>query len=331
MEDKKRLIIIDSNALLHRAFHALPPLMTKNGQETGAVYGYLLTLFKAIKDLKVDYNRQGERREKEHFLSPNERTDYMLYVVACFDTKAKTFRHQEYKEYKAHRIATPDGIISQIPVAKEVLEAFKIPVFAKDGFEADDLIATIATTAAKNDNLAVFILSGDLDNLQLVSDKIKVYTLGKGIKDTIIYDKNKVVERFGVAPEQMNDFKALTGDPSDNVPGVSGIGKKTAAEIIQKYGSIKNLYDELSTDTAALKPKVKESLRANKESAFLSLRLVETRKDVPLDFSAQGGPASGWNLEDCIFGKFNLNEVEKKLVDLGFISLIDRLPSLKVT
>ena len=211
--ETKRLIIIDSNALLHRAFHALPPLTNKKGELTGAVYGYLLTLFKAIKDLKADY------------------------VVACFDTKAKTFRHQEYKEYKAHRIATPDGIISQIPMAKEILEAFKIPVFAKDGFEADDLIATIATRAAEKDNLEIFILSGDLDNLQLVSDKIKVYTLGKGIKDTVIYDKNKVVERFGVTPEQMNDFKALTGDPSDNVPGVPGIGKKTAERIVVELKS----------------------------------------------------------------------------------------------
>ena len=293
--DIKRLIIVDSNALLHRAFHALPPLTNKKGQPTGAVYGYLLTLFRAIKDLKTDY------------------------VVACFDTKAKTFRHEEYEEYKAHRAATPDGIIFQIPMAKEILEAFKIPVFAKDGFEADDLIATIAVSAAKNDNLEVFILSGDLDNLQLVSDKIKVYTLGKGIRDTIIYDRSKVIERFGVTPEQMNDFKALTGDPSDNIPGVPGIGKKTAAEIIQKYGSIKNLYEELSTDTAVLKPKVKEALKTNKKSAFLSRHLVETKKDVDIDF----------NLESCSFGKFNFNEVEKKLIGMEFNSLIDRLPSLK--
>jgi len=295
MEDKKKLIIIDSNALLHRAFHALPPLTNKKGEPTGAVYGYLLILFKAIRDLKANY------------------------IVACFDTKAKTFRHQDYKDYKAHRVATPDGIVTQIPVAKEVLGSFQIPVFFKDGFEADDLIATIAVRAAKQENLEVYILSGDLDNLQLVSDKIKVYTLGKGIKDTVIYDRDKVIERFGVTPEQMNDFKALTGDPSDNVPGVPGIGKKTAAEIIQKYGSIKNLYEELSTDTAVLKQKVKEALKSNKESAFLSQHLVETKKDVDIDFV----------LENCNFGKFNSAEVEKKLIDLEFNSLVDRLASLK--
>ena len=292
---EKRLIIIDSNALLHRAFHALPPLMTKSGQETGAVYGYLLTLFKAIKDLNPSY------------------------IVATFDTKAPTFRHEKFQEYKAQRPLTPSGIVSQIPIAKEVLQAFKIPVFAKEGFEADDLIATICTIVQKaQKDLDIYIATGDLDNLQLVNEKVKVYTLGKGIKDTVIYDINKVRERFGVEPEQMNEFKALTGDQSDNIPGVKGIGKKTAAEIIQRYGSIKNLYEELSTDTAVLKPKVKEALKQNKESALMSRELVEMKKDVDIEF----------NIEDCKFGNFDSREVENKLRDLEFNSLVDRLLSL---
>jgi len=290
---EKRLIIIDSNALLHRAFHALPPFKTKTGQETGAVYGFLTILFKAIKELQANY------------------------IVATFDTKAKTFRHEKFENYKAQRPVTPTGIVSQIPVAKEVLEAFKIPVFVKEGVEADDLIATICTIAPKQEkDLEIFILTGDLDNLQLVNDKVKVYTSGKGIKDTVIYDIDKVRERFGVEPEQMNDFKALTGDPSDNIPGVEGIGKKTATEIIQKYGSIKNLYDELSTDTAVLKPKVKEALKQNKNSAFLSRELVEMKKDCDIDFK----------IDDCKFGNFNKDEVEKKLYQLEFNSLINRLP-----
>ena len=291
MEGMKRLIIIDSNALLHRAFHALPPLTTKSGQETGAVYGYLLTLFRSIKDLNPSH------------------------IVACFDTKAKTFRHEKFKDYKAQRPATPAGIISQIPIAKEVLTAFGIPVFAKEGVEADDLIATICKLCEEKKDLEIYILTGDLDNLQLVNEKVKVYTLGKGIKDTIIYDKMKVRERFGVEPEQMVDFKALTGDVSDNVPGVVGIGKKTAAEIIQKYGNIKNLYLELSTDTAVLKPKVKEALKQNKKSALMSRELVEMKKDVVLDFK----------IEDCKFGNFDKKQVEKKLYELEFNSLINRL------
>ena len=294
MEEKK-LIIVDSNSLLHRAFHALPPLSTKSGVQTGAVYGFLLTLFKAINDLKANY------------------------VVACFDTKAKTFRHERFQEYKAQRPQTPDGIVSQIPIAKEVLGAFKIPVFAMEGFEADDLIATICKLAIEQEkNLEIYIVSGDLDNLQLVNKNIKVYTLGKGIMDSVIYDRNRVRERFGVEPEQMVDFKALTGDPSDNIPGVEGIGKKTAAEIIQRYGSIKNLYDELSTDTAVLKSKIKETLKKSKETAFMSLELVQTKKDVDIDFKVQ----------DCKFGNFALAEVEKKLKDLEFNTLITRLLSL---
>lgn len=290
---EKRLIIVDSNALLHRSFHALPPLTNKSGQETGAVYGFLLTLFKAINDIKANY------------------------IVACFDTKMPTFRHEMFKDYKTQRPVTPPGIVSQIPIAKEVLEAFKIPVFAKDGVEADDLIATICNLVGKE--VEIFIISGDLDNTQLVSENIKVYTLGKGIKDTVIYDINKVRERFGVEPSQMVDFKALTGDPSDNIPGVEGIGKKTAAEIIQKYSSIKNLYEELSTDTAVLKPKVKEMLKQNKESALMSRELSQMKKDVDIDFK----------IEDCEFGDFDQNQVEQIFKKLDFNSLINRIQSLK--
>ncbi|MEK7664404.1 MAG: 5'-3' exonuclease H3TH domain-containing protein [Patescibacteria group bacterium] len=291
---EKRLIIIDAFSLLYRAFHALPPLTNKKGQPTGAVYGFLLTLFKAIKDLKANY------------------------VIACFDTEKPTFRHEKFKEYKIHRPETPEGIVSQIPIMKRVLKTFGIPVFEKDGFEADDIIATIAEKT--REGVQTYILSGDLDNLQLVDENTKVYTLGKGIKDSVVYDEAKVVERFGVKPSQMNDFKALVGDVSDNIPGVPGIGKKTAAELIQKFGSIKNLYDELSTDTAVLKPKVKEALKQNKENAFLSLHLVETKKDVDFVF----------DLESCEFGNFDQKKVKDIFTELGFNSLIDRLPSIIV-
>lgn len=290
MENK--LIVIDSNSLLHRAFHALPPFTSPKGQPTGAVYGFLLTLFKAIKDLEANY------------------------VVACFDTKKPTFRHEQFKEYKIHRPPTPEGIVSQFSLMKDVLKSFNIPVFEKDGYEADDLVATIAELAKKN--AKVYILSGDLDNLQLVDDNVKLYTLGKGIKDSILYDQERVVERFGVNPVQMNDFKALTGDVSDNIPGVPGIGKKTAAELIQKYGSIKNLYEELSTDTAVLKPKVKDALKQNKDSALLSLQLVQTKRDVDIDF----------NLEDCKMKDFDQEKVKEMFLDLGFNSLIDKIPTI---
>ena len=288
----KRLIIIDSNALLHRSFHALPPLTTNSGQETGAVYGFLLTFFKAIKDLNANY------------------------VVATFDTKAKTFRHERFKEYKAQRMVTPEGIISQIPITKEVLETFNVPVFAQEGVEADDLIATICAMAPKQEkNLEIFIVSGDMDNLQLVTDRVKLYTLRKGIKDIVIYDPDKVKERLGVTPEQVVDFKALVGDASDNIPGAKGIGQKTAAEIIQRYGTVKNLYDELATDTAVLKPKVKEALKESKEAVLMARELVQTKKDVNIDFK----------LEDCKFGGYDIKKVEEIFKKLQFNSLIQRL------
>ncbi len=292
MENNKRLLIIDGHSLLYRAFHALPPLSNKNGQLTNAVYGFLLILFKAIKDVQANY------------------------IVACFDTKKPTFRHEKFEEYKAGRAVMPDGIISQMPIMKDVLKALNVPIFEKEGFEADDLVATIATK--NQDQADIFILSGDLDNLQLVNEKIKLYTMGKGIKESVIYDAARVVERFGVTPKQMNDFKALTGDNSDNVPGVPGIGKTTAADLIQRFGSIKNLYDELATDTAVLKPKVKEALKANKEKAFLSRELVDTDKNVDINF----------NLEDCKFGTFDSQKVATIFSELNFTTLMDRLNSL---
>ncbi|OGZ74858.1 MAG: hypothetical protein A3A12_03330 [Candidatus Staskawiczbacteria bacterium RIFCSPLOWO2_01_FULL_43_17b] len=290
--DQKKLLIIDGHSLLYRAFHALPPLSNKNGQLTNAVYGFLLILFKAIKDVQANY------------------------VVACFDTKKPTFRHQQFEEYKAHRAPMPEGISSQIPIMKDVLRALNVPMFEKEGFEADDLVATIATK--NQEKVDVVILSGDLDNLQLVNDHIKLYTMGKGIKESVLYDAARVVERFGVRPDQMNEFKALTGDNSDNIPGVPGIGKTTAADLIQRFGSIKNLYEELATDTAVLKPKIKEALKTNKEKAFLSLQLVDTDKNVEMDF----------NLDACAFGSFDRAKVQQVFAQLNFTTLMSRLNSL---
>ncbi len=297
MEEKKRLIIIDSNALLHRSFHALPPLETKKGEQTGAVYGFLLTLFKAIKDLKPDY------------------------LVACFDTPAPTFRHRIFKDYKAKRPKTPEELSQQIPKIKEILKSFDIPILEKEGFEADDLIATVSEKASKEKidfSLETYIVSGDLDTLQFVDDNTKVYTLGRGIKETIIYDKEKVFSRFGVSPEQIIDFKALAGDASDNIPGVPGIGQKTSSELLKDFGSLKSLYQKIEKGKPNIKPRIKEILLRNKEQAFLSQILAEAKKDVPMDF----------DIRKCEFGKFDQKEVEKVLNSFEFYSLITRLSSL---
>ncbi|HOK35202.1 MAG TPA: 5'-3' exonuclease H3TH domain-containing protein [Candidatus Pacearchaeota archaeon] len=294
-----KLLIIDSNALLHRSFHALPPLTNKKGEETGAVYGFLLTLFKAINDLQPDF------------------------IVATFDFPAPTFRHKKFKEYKAKRVKAPEEFYQQIPKTKEILKAFSIPLFEKEGFEADDLIATIVKKSQeKNPQLEIYILTGDLDTLQLVSEKTKVYTLGRGVKETVIYDEKKIKGRFNLESRQMVDFKALSGDPSDNIPGAKGIGKKTAIDLLKKYDNLENLYQKIEENNAKdLKSRIKDILLKNKEQVFFSQILAKTRDDAPIDF----------NLEESKFGNFNRRKIEEVLKDFEFFSLLNRIPTLEAS
>lgn len=293
------LLIIDSNALLHRSFHALPPLTNSHGEPTGAVYGFLLTFLKAINDLNPDF------------------------IVATFDTPSPTFRHKKFKAYKAQRPKTPDDLIQQIAKTKEILTAFSVPVFEKEGFEADDLIATIVKKTQQeqiDQKLKVYILTGDLDTLQLVNDQVKVYTLGRGVRDTIIYDKEKIKERFGLEPRQMVDFKALAGDPSDNIPGADGIGQKTAIGLLKKYDNIENLYQKIEENRADdLKPRIKNILLKNKEQVFFSQVLAKTRDDAPIDF----------DLKKCEFGNFDKEKAEEILKKFEFYSLLKRIPEIK--
>ena len=222
MEEKKeRIVFIDSNALLHRAYHALPPLSKRDGTVTNAVYGYIATLLSVIDKLKPDY------------------------IAATFDLKGPTFRHKKFKNYKAKRLKAPDEFYQQIPLTKELLRAFDIPIFEEKGFEADDVIGTLVKNPAFNGNLEKIIVTGDLDTLQLIDDNTKVFTLRRGINDTIIYDVRAVRERYGLNPNQMIDYKALRGDQSDNIPGVKGIGEKTAVELLVKYKTLKGVYDNL--------------------------------------------------------------------------------------
>lgn len=298
---KERLIIFDSNSILHRAYHALPRLTTKKGEMVNAVYGFLLVFFKTVKEFQPDY------------------------IYACFDFPAKTFRHKEFKEYKATRPPTPKDLVFQIPKIKEILKSFNVPIFEKEGFEADDLIGTIVwqiTKIPKGKDLEIIIISGDLDTLQLVDWRTKVYSLKKGVKDIVLYDENLVKARYqGLAPFQLIDFKALKGDPSDNIPGVTGVGEKTAMELILKFGSLENLYKELeehSENARSLKPKLKETLLKFKEQAFFSKKLVQIKKNAPIDL----------DLEKCQWGKFDKEKVAQILKELEFESLIARLSSI---
>ena len=300
--EKKCLIIIDANSVIHRAYHALPPLTTTKGELVNAVYGFLLVFLKAIKEFQPDH------------------------IAACFDFPAPTFRSKIFKEYKAKRPPAPEELYRQIPKVKEILKAFNVPIFEKEGFEADDLIGTISKLAPKKQifpGVEIIILSGDLDTLQLVGLNTRVYLLKKGVKDTVLYNQDLVKEKYqGLTAEKIVDFKALRGDPSDNIPGAPGVGEKTAIELIKNFGTVENLYQELeqkSEKTKELKPKLKEILLQSKEQVFFSKELSKIKKDVPIDFQLR---KKSWR-------EYNKGEVVQMLEDLEFYSLIGRLPEAK--
>lgn len=298
---QKRLVIIDANALIHRAFHALPELTAPDGKLVNAVYGFLLVFLRALKDLQPDY------------------------LVAAFDMPGPTFRDKLYKEYKAKRPKAPDELYEQIPVVKDFLKQFQVPVFGKPGFEADDLIGTIAKLAQKQQispEIETIVLTGDLDALRLVDKNTKVFSLRKGLKDTVLYDRAKVAERFnGLKPEQLTDFKALRGDPSDNIPGVTGIGEKTAIKLLNKFGTLDKIYSllEKGKDLEGIQKSVQQKLKDYKDQALISKKLAEIKLNVPLDF----------HLEDCKKRKIDKEKIVKTFKDYGFYSLINRLPESK--
>jgi len=287
-KNPKKLVLIDGNAIIHRAYHALPPLTTKKGELVNAVYGFTSVLLKVISEIKPDY------------------------ILATFDLKEPTFRHIEYKEYKATRVKAPDELYAQFDRVKEVVRAFNIPIFEMAGFEADDVIGTMAHQAEKIEGVENVIVTGDLDTLQLINDKTKVYALRRGMSDTTIYDDAAVQERYGLKPDQMIDYKGLRGDPSDNIPGVKGIGEKTAIELLQKYGTIENVYQKLSEIKGALHDK----LGRDKAQALLSKRLAIIQKNVPVKL----------DLSQAVTREFDRQKIVSLFQELNFFSLIKRLP-----
>jgi len=300
----KKFIIIDANSLIHRSFHALPPLTNKTGQLVNAVYGFTVILLKMLKELKPDY------------------------LACCFDVSRDTFRKQEYEDYKAHRAEQPSELYQQFPIIKQLLAAFKIPIFEKHGFEADDLIGTLSHLSLKDKSegkkIKNIIVSGDLDALQLVNEHNEVYTLKKGISETTIYDEKAVKERYGFGPEKMVDYKALRGDASDNIPGVKGIGEKTAMELIKNLESLDKVYetlDKYKNDEEKLKKfgltkSIREKLLTQKKQAYQSQKLARIVCDIPIEF----------NLTKCRVQTFNTAEVVDLFQQLNFISLISKIP-----
>jgi len=288
----EKLILIDGNALIHRAYHAIPPFKTKKGKLVNAVYGFISILFRAIQELKPGY------------------------LAVTFDLSGPTFRNLEYEEYKAKRIKQPQEFYDQIPLIKEFVKALEIPIYEKKGFEADDIIGTIIEKT-KDKKIKKIIITSDLDVLQLVNRETEIHTLKKGINDTAVYNLLTIKERYGLTPDQIISFRGLKGDPSDNIPGVPGIGEKTALQLIKEFNSLENLYKELSNSN--LKQKLQSRLLEYKEQAFFSKYLSTIKKDVPINFK----------LTECKWGKFNRKKTNKLLETLGFKSLIKRLDVIK--
>ena len=248
-----KLVLIDGNAILHRAYHAMPPLTTKKGEPIGAVHGFVSMLLRIIQDLKP------------------------THLVVAFDRKEPTFRHKEYEPYQAHRPEMDKDLTPQFDKAKDVIKAFGIPIYDKAGFEADDVIGTLAKQAEKKLE-EIVIVTGDKDILQLVSDKTKVYLPIRGLSEAKLMGEEEVVEKIGVKPSQIDDYKALVGDPSDNYPGVPGIGPKTATKLLSEYETVKDVYKNLKNIPAPIAKKLEEG----EESAKVCQRLAEIVINVPV-------------------------------------------------
>lgn len=294
----KKLVLLDAHAILHRAYHALPDFVSAKGEPTGGLYGVTTMLIKIIDELQPDF------------------------VVACYDLPGPTFRNDAYKDYKAGRKKADDELISQMKRSRDIFKAFDIPIYDKPGFEADDMLGTIVEKLKKDPNTEIVIASGDMDTLQLVdSKKVQVYTLKKGIKDTIIYDEKGVNERFGFGPELLPDYKGLRGDPSDNIIGIAGIGEKTATTLITTFGTIENMYKELEKSDAkfqkaGISERIINLLKEGKEEAEFSKMLATIRRDAPIDFVLP----KEW--------KIDVSKVSDLFNELDFRTLLNRLKSV---
>ena len=297
---RKVLVLLDMHAILHRAFHALPSFSSPKGEPTGALYGFVAFLLKVFRELK-----------------PN-------YIAAAYDLPGPTFRHAAYEKYKGQRPELASDLAGQITRSYDILKVFGIPFFEHTKFEADDIIGTLVEKTKGEKDLEVIVASGDLDTLQLAEGtRVKVFTLRKGINDTIVYDEKGVKERYGFGPKLLADYKGLRGDPSDNIPGVPGIGEKGASELILKFGNLEKIFKAIKKDKAeVLKGGVKERtvklLEEHEEEALFSRELGLIRRDVPIEYDLK---KMEWP------DGYDKEKVGALFKDLGFLSLLARLPS----
>ncbi len=298
---KKRIVLLDTHAIIHRAYHALPDFTTSSGVPTGALYGLASMILSIVKDLKPDH------------------------IIACYDLPGGTFRSEMTANYKANRKKADDALVDQIIKSREIMEALSIPFYEQKGFEADDLLGTIAEKLKVSKDNEIIIASGDMDTMQLIDkSQVKVFTLKRGLSDTIVYDEKAVMERFGFTPKLLPDYKGLRGDPSDNIVGIAGIGEKTATTLITTFGTIENLYKKLKKSDAefrevGISPRVIELLRNGEEEALFSKALATINRDVPMDFSL---PERLWR------ETVSLNNVEKIFQKFEFRSLVTRFKNI---
>ncbi len=298
---KQRLILLDAHAIIHRAYHALPDFSNSSGEPTGALYGIATMLMKIVTDFKPDY------------------------VVACYDLPQKTFRHEAYQNYKAGRAKADENLVKQIISSRRIFDTLNIPIYDAPGFEADDILGTIVEETKKDKNLEIIIASGDMDTLQLVDGKrVQVFTLKKGINDTVIYDEDAVKARFGFVPNLLPDYKGLRGDQSDNIIGIVGIGEKTASDLISNFGTIESLYKKLKKDESAflaagIKARMIELLKNGEEEALFSKTLATIRRDAPIKWQKP---------EKTFLENIDIDTVEEMFREFEFRSLINRVRSV---
>ncbi len=284
-----KLVLIDGHALAYRGYYALPQsLTTSHGELTNAVFGFTSMLLNVLRDEKPDY------------------------IAVAFDV-GKTFRHEEYKEYKAHRIEMPDELRTQMARIQEIVRALGIPIIEAEGYEADDVLGALAQKAEK-EGLETLIVTGDTDTFQLIDDHTRVLTSRRSFSDTVVYDQEGIEKRYGLQPQQLIDYKALVGDKSDNIPGVRGIGKKTATKLLQRYGSVEEIYAHLDEVESS---RFRNALEQGRESAFLSKFLVTIVTDLSVEL----------DLEACRTTEFDRDRVKELFRELEFRTLLNRLPS----
>lgn len=263
---RKRLVLLDAHAIIHRAYHALPNFISSKGEPTGGLYGLSTMLIKLLDDMKPDY------------------------IAACFDLPGPTHRHEVFEEYKGKRAKTDDALVEQIKRSRDVFKAFGISQYEAVGFEADDVLGTIVEQLKNNTNIEIIIASGDMDTLQLIdNNRVKVFTFRKGLSETTTYNEEKVRERYGFGPDLIPDYKGLRGDPSDNIPGIKGIGEKAATDLILAFGSIEDIYKTLKKNPVAfekkgIKQRVKKLVEEGEDDAVFSKMLATIRRDAPVSF-----------------------------------------------